>query len=72
MLQAKWIIADLFGFSAAFLGWINNLDTVKSTLLFIVGFTYTLARLYFYVRKGLHEIKKQEREEDDWNRRKSA
>lgn len=73
MVQVKigWVIADFLGFSSAFLGWINNLDNVKSAVLFVLGAIYMSARTYFYIRKGMHEIRKQDWEDED-RKKKSA
>lgn len=72
MAQFKiaWLIADLLGFSSAFLGWINNLDNVKSAVLFIIGSVYMMARTYFYIRRGNNQIRKEKWEQGEREKKK--
>jgi hypothetical protein len=63
--MAMWL-ADFLGISATLLGWVNNLDTIKSTILFLTGFAYLLVRGYFYIKKNNQIIR--EKEYDLWDR----
>lgn len=68
MVQTKviaWLIADVLGFSTAFIGWINNLDNVKSAIMFILGVIYLGARTYFYIRRGMNLLRKERWEQDE-------
>lgn len=62
MAQIKWalFIADLLGIPAFIMGIALNFGTVKAGVLFIVGLSYVLVRLYFYVAKKKLEIRKDE------------
>lgn len=62
MAQIKWalLIADMLGIPAYVIGFITNFGTVKAGVLFIVGLSYVLVRLYFYVAKKKLEIRKDE------------
>lgn len=56
------ILADLLGFSTFILGWIVNMDNVKSAVVFIVGLIYAMVRVYFTV---VHNKNRKKREEWD-------
>jgi hypothetical protein len=65
-LETKAIIlavCDILGISTAFLGWVNNIDNVKSNILFGVGLAYFLVRLYFYFRRQRVALRKEEFEQ---------
>lgn len=75
MVQSKviaWLIADVLGFSTAFVGWINNLDNVKSAILFVIGSIYMGARTYFYIRKGIMNMRKDRWEQEEREGKKTA
>jgi hypothetical protein len=66
-METKSIIlafCDLLGISTAFLGWINNIDNIKSNILFGVGLAYFLVRLYFYFRRQKVALRKEEFEQN--------
>lgn len=50
MAQIKMalLLADILGFSSFFLGWVSNIDSVKSAVLFILGSIYLMIRTYYY------------------------
>lgn len=70
-MEAKTVgiwICDTLGITSALLGWVNNLDNVKSTILFIMGLIYFLVRTYFFIvekniaiRKARFEQKQREK-----------
>lgn len=70
-MEAKTIgvwICDALGITSALLGWVNNLDNVKSTILFIMGMIYFGVRTYFFIvekniaiRKARFEQKQREK-----------
>lgn len=75
MVEGKAIalfFGDVFGFSFAFLGWLNNLDNVKSAVMFILGSAYIGARLYFYIRRQLILLRKEKWEQDEREKNKAA
>lgn len=51
MAQIKWalILADLLGVPFYLMGIAENMGNVRSAILFIVGLTYIMFRMYFYV-----------------------
>lgn len=53
-MEAKTIgiwICDALGITSAMLGWVNNLDNIKSTILFIMGVIYFGVRTYYFIRE---------------------
>lgn len=67
MAQIKWAVwlADLLGISTTLLGFISNIDNVKSAILFILALTYMMFRIYFYVIQRQQSIR--EKEIDLWH-----
>lgn len=53
------MLCDILGVSSAILGWISNIDNVKSAIMFILGTIYIGARTYFYIRRQLILIRKE-------------
>lgn len=75
MVEGKAIalfVGDIFGWSFAFLGWLNNLDNVKSAVMFILGSAYLGARLYFYIRRQMLAVRKEKWEQDEREKKKIA
>lgn len=68
MAQIKWalILADIFGIPVTILGIIQNWDNIRSAILFLVGLTYLMSRLYFYVIQRRQAVR--EKEIDLWFR----
>lgn len=52
-------ICDGLGITSAMLGWINNLDNVKSTILFILGTIYFMVRIYFMIMERSAALRKE-------------
>lgn len=62
MAQTKLILlffTDILGISSTLLGWISNIDNVKSAILFILGVIYLSARAYFYIRRQMIQLRKE-------------
>lgn len=62
MAQGKLILlffTDFLGISSTVLGFITNIDNIKSAILFILGSIYLGARAYFYIRRGLIQVRKE-------------
>lgn len=59
-MEAKTVgiwICDTLGITSALLGWVNNLDNVKSTILFIMGVIYFGVRTYFFIMEKSINLK---------------
>src|SRR6187431_3283701 len=61
-----WFILDCFGFSTAFLGFITNLDNIKSAILAILGIVYMGVRMFYYIKQKEQALR--EKEYDLWDR----
>lgn len=78
MAQFKlaWIIADFLGFGSLFLGWISNLDNVRSAVLFILGSIYAMIRIYWsHVHnrnKDVREKWEQQVREYEWKKQNQS
>lgn len=68
MAQIKWAVwlADLLGISTTLLGFISNIDNVKSAILFILALTYMMFRIYFYVVQRKQAVR--EKDLDLWHK----
>lgn len=68
MAQAKivWFILDFLGIPITILGIIANMDNIKSAILAILGITYLMCRMYFYVIKSKQSIR--EKDLDLWHK----
>jgi hypothetical protein len=64
MAQIKllWILADMLGISSVILGIVDNFDSIRSVILFIVALSYLLCRLYFTVIKNSQAVREKELE----------
>lgn len=64
MAQIKWtlILADFLGIPIYFLGIYDNINNVRSAVLFIVGLTYVMFRIYFYVIQRKQAVRDKEYE----------
>jgi hypothetical protein len=61
MAQIKlglWI-CDILGISSTVLGFLTNIDNIKSAILFILGAIYLSARAYFYIRLKDIQVRKE-------------
>lgn len=68
MAQIKWtlILADFLGIPIYFLGIYDNINNVRSAVLFIVGLTYVMFRIYFYVIQRKQAVR--DKDLDLWNK----
>lgn len=68
MAQIKWalILADLLGIPFYLLGIAENFGNIRSAILFIVGLTYIMVRMYFYVIQRRQAIR--DKDIDIWNK----
>lgn len=67
MAQIKgWLLGDMFGLPVWLLGIIQNIDNVRSAVLFIVGLTYVMCRLYYFVIQRKQSVR--EKELDLWHK----
>lgn len=64
MAQAKivWLILDFLGIPITILGILTNMDNVKSAILAILGISYVMCRMYFYVVKSKQSVREKELE----------
>lgn len=64
MAQIKllWVLADLLGISSVILGIVDNFDSIRSVILFIIALSYLLFRIYFYVIKSKQAVRKNDLE----------
>lgn len=62
MAQAKmiWLLCDFFGIPLSILGIIANLDNVKSAIIAVLGISYLMVRMYFYVTKAKQDVRDKE------------
>lgn len=69
----KLAIFDIFGGSFTVLGILNNLDNLKSLVLFILGAIYLGVRIYFTIIRTSQAVRKTELEiQDQIDRRKRS
>lgn len=68
MAQIKWalILADLLGIPFYLLGITQNIDNIRSAILFIVGLIYIMFRMYFFVIQRRQAVK--DKDIDIWNK----
>lgn len=68
MAQIKWalILADLLGIPFYLLGIAENFGNIRSAILFIVGLTYIMFRMYFYVVQRRQAIR--DKDIDLWHK----
>lgn len=68
MAQIKWalILADLLGIPFYLLGIAENFGNIRSAILFIVGLTYIMFRMYFYVIQRRQAIR--DKDIDLWHK----
>jgi hypothetical protein len=52
-------ICDILGISSTILGWVSNIDNVRSAVLFILGTIYLGGRIYYSFRKWDLQIRKE-------------
>lgn len=64
MAQIKllWVLADMLGISSVILGIIDNFDSVRSVILFILALSYLGFRIYFFVIKSKQAVRKSDLE----------
>lgn len=64
MAQIKlvWLLADMLGISSLILGIIDNFDSIRSVILFILALSYIMFRIYFYVVKSKQAVRKNDLE----------
>lgn len=68
MAQSKmiWLICDFLGIPLSILGIIANMDNVKSAIIAVLGITYLMIRMYFYMIKAKQDVK--EKDLDLWHK----
>lgn len=57
-------VCDILGISSMLLGWLANIDNVRSAVLFILGSVYAGGRIYYSFRKWDLQIRKDKWEQD--------
>ncbi len=64
MATAKWLIAlfDFIGWPVAILGFIVNMDNVKSAIIAILAISFLAVRLYFYIIKNKQAVREKDLE----------
>lgn len=64
MAQAKlvWLLIDFLGIPISLLGFILNLDNVKSAVIALVALIYLMCRIYFYVVQKKQAVREKELE----------
>jgi hypothetical protein len=62
MAQIKWLswLGNILGIGTAILGFLSNIDNVKSAILFLVGLTFLMFRTYYSVIKWRQEVREKE------------
>lgn len=62
MAQAKilWLLADIIGIPMTILGFILNLDNVKSALIAMLAIIFLMIRLYYYVVQKKQAVREKE------------
>lgn len=62
MAHAKlmWLIADIIGIPMTILGFILNIDNVKSAFIAIIVIIYLMIRLYYYVVQKKQAVRQKE------------
>lgn len=68
MAQIKWalILADLLGIPFYLMGIVENMGNIRSAILFIVGLTYIMFRMYFFVVQRRQAVR--DKDIDIWNK----
>lgn len=68
MAQAKmiWLICDFFGIPLSILGILANMDNIKSAIIAVLGISYLMVRMYFYVTKAKQDVR--DKELDLWHK----
>lgn len=55
-----WIIVDWLGIPLSLLGIYLNMDNIKSAIIAILGISYLMVRMYFYVVKSKQTVREKE------------
>lgn len=68
MAQAKmiWLLCDFLGIPLSILGILANMDNVKSAIIAVLGITYLMVRMYFYVTKSKQDVR--DKDLDLWHK----
>lgn len=68
MAQIKWalIVADILGIPIYVVGFIANLDNIRSAILFLVALTWAMFRLYYFVVQRKQAVR--DKELDLWQK----
>lgn len=66
MAETKFValILNLIGVPLCFIAFWDNIDNVKSAVIFIVALTFLMIRIYFYVIWAKQKTEKQKLEND--------
>jgi hypothetical protein len=64
MAHAKilWLVADIIGIPMTILGFILNIDNVKSAFIAMIVIIYLMIRLYYYVIQKKQAVRQKELE----------
>lgn len=66
MAETKFavLILNLIGVPLCFIAFLDNLDNIKSAVIFLVALIFLMIRLYFYVIWAKQKTEKQKMEND--------
>lgn len=68
MFEAKAVtlfFADILGVSFTAFGIVTTINNLKEACIFILGLTWALCRLYFYIRRSWVALRKEEWEQKE-------
>lgn len=63
-IKVALLLADILGFTSFILGWVSNIDSVKSAVLFILGSIYLMIRTYYYFVHNKNKARREQWEQE--------